>query len=111
MIRHAINLVASLALGATLAVGGVQLALSAVPAHGAPTVDSVFPRGLPHAPTEDECFARRCVWYAKSQGNGKGRSLILTRHRGEYLAKPISHRRARTLQAAWCKRPRVDCRY
>ena len=113
MIRHLVSILLSLALGISLAYVGLSAALSAVPAHGAETVtvDRVFPRGLPWAPSEDSCHARRCVWDAKHQGNGKGKSLILTRYRGEYLAKRISHRRAHRLQVAWCERPRVSCGY
>lgn len=89
----------------------LAMSLIAVPAAGdtSSTVDTVFPRGLPHAPSEDSCYSRRCVWDARHQGNGEGRSLILTRFRGDYLAKPISHRRAHRLQAAWCERPNVTC--
>lgn len=71
--------------------------------------DPVFPRGLPYAPSEDTCFAHRCVWDARHQGNGRGHSLILTEYRGEFIAHRISHRRAHRLQAAWCARPSVTC--
>ena len=71
--------------------------------------DHVFPRGLPYAPSEGECFTYRCVWDAKHQGNGRGQSMILTRWNGGYVAKPISHRRAHRLHAAYCDRANVTC--
>lgn len=71
--------------------------------------DHVFPRGLPYAPSEGECFTYRCVWDAKHQGNGRGHSLILTRHEGEFIAKRISHQRAHRLHAAYCDRANVTC--
>lgn len=72
--------------------------------------DPVFPRGLPHAYYEDACAGgKRCVWDGKHQGNGEGRSYILTRYDGDYLIKYISHRRAHRLQAAWCARKTVTC--
>lgn len=89
------------------------VALIAAPASaGSPapaSADAVFPRGLAHAPSEEECYTYRCVWDAKHQGNGKGHSLILTRFRGDYIAKRITHRRAHRLQTAYCARPRVNC--
>lgn len=75
------------------------------------TIDPVFPRGLPSAPSEDTCNGYRCVWDAQHQGNGRGYSLILTRYHGEYLAKRISHERAHRLQRAYCERPTVVCGY
>jgi len=73
-------------------------------------VDSVFPRGLPIAPTEDSCFAYRCVWDAVHQDNGRGLSMILTRYHGEFIPTEITHRRAHRLQAAYCARKSVECR-
>ena len=92
-------------------VGAVVLAVAAVgtvttEAHA----DPVFPKGLPYAPSEDGCYSYRCVWDARHQGNGEGHSLILTRHRGEYIAKRISHRRAHRLHVLYCARPNVTCR-
>ena len=89
---------------ATLVLSG---ALISAPAGAA---DPVFPRGLPHAPSEDACYGKRCVWDAKHQGNGRGKSLILTRSKGEYIGKVISHRRAHRLQQAYCDRQHVTCR-
>jgi hypothetical protein len=80
------------------------------PAAQAATVDPVFPRGLPMAPSEDSCYVYRCVWDGVHQGNGKGLSLILTRYHGEYIPKEIFHRRAHRLIAAYCARPHVTCR-
>jgi len=94
------TLLAALVAAATLAGGPAQ----------AVTVDPVFPRGLPMAPSEDSCYVHRCVWDAKHQGNGEGYSLILTRYHGDFIAKRITHRRAHRLQAAWCARKSVDCR-
>lgn len=91
----------------TLATLVLAATLTTTPASAAP--DPVFPRGLPHAYTEDGCYTKRCVWDAKHQGNGEGHSLILTRHDGDFIAKRITHRRAHRLQAAWCDRPNVDC--
>lgn len=71
--------------------------------------DYVFVHGLPIAPDEGECYTYRCVWDAKHQGNHRGQSMILTRWHGGYVARPISHRRAHRLQAAWCARPTVTC--
>lgn len=71
--------------------------------------DAVFPRGLPYAPSEGECYTYRCVWDAKRQGNGEGQSMILTRWQGGYVAKPITHRRAHRLHVAYCERPQVNC--
>ena len=87
----------------------LSLLLSVVMLASPTAADPVFPRGLPHAPSEDSCYAHRCVWDARHQGNGKGHSLILTEYRGEFLAKRITHRRAHRLQAAWCDRPNVTC--
>jgi len=84
------------------------LALIPTPAHAA-TLDPVFPRGLPAAPSEDSCYVHRCVWDGRHAGNGKGHSLILTEYRGDFLAKRITHRRAHRLIAAWCARPNVEC--
>jgi hypothetical protein len=71
--------------------------------------DHVFPRGLPAAPSEDSCYAHRCVWDAKHMGNGHGQSMILTEWRGGFIAQPIRHRRAHRLLDAWCARPSVGC--
>lgn len=71
--------------------------------------DRVFPRGLPWAPTDSECYTYRCVWDAKHQGNGRGLSLILTRFHGDYIPQEITHRRAHRLQAAYCARRDVTC--
>jgi len=71
--------------------------------------DYIFPRGLPHAPYDSECYSYRCVWDARHQGNGEGQSMLLTRWKGGFIAKPISHRRAHRLQAAYCERPKVTC--
>lgn len=86
-------------------------ALIASPAGAAPSkTDSVFPRGLPHAISEDGCAgAKRCVWDARHQGNGEGRSYILTRFKGDYLVAYVTHRRAHRLQSLWCQRPSVTC--
>lgn len=87
-------------------------ALLSSPVGAAPSkTDSVFPRGLPHAPSEDACYSHRCVWDARHQGNGEGHSLILTRFKGEYLVARITHRRAHRLQSLWCQRPSVNCDY
>lgn len=82
-----------------------------LPADGATSsrVDAVFPRGLPYAPTEDSCYSHRCVWNAKTQGNGEGSSFIMTEWHEDYLVQPISHKRARVLQASWCRRANVTC--
>jgi hypothetical protein len=72
--------------------------------------DPVFPRGLPYAPSEGECYTYRCVWDAKHQGNGEGQSMILTRWHGGYVGKPITHRRAHRLHTAYCERKNVTCR-
>jgi hypothetical protein len=98
---------AGLALVASL-VGAPAPALAATtdPVH----MDYLFPRGLPWAPTDSECYAYRCVWDAKHQGNGEGLSLILTRFHGDYVPKEITHRRAHRLQAAYCARRNVTCR-
>jgi hypothetical protein len=96
-------------------VAGVLAAvLLASPAGAAPSktdsVERVFPRGLPYALYEDECAGvKRCVWDARHQGNGEGRSYILTRFKGDYLVAYITHRRAHRLQALWCQRPSVTC--
>ena len=82
--------------------------LVSAPAQAA-TVDPVFPRGLPYAPSEGECYTYRCVWDAKHQGNGTGHSLILTRYEGDFIAKRITHHRAHRLQAAYCERKSVTC--
>jgi hypothetical protein len=86
--------------------------LVSTPAQAA-TVDSppdyLFPRGLPYAPNEGECYTYRCVWDAKHQGNGEGQSMILTRWKGGFIAMPITHRRAHRLQAAYCERRNVTC--
>ena len=95
------TLLAALVAAATLATGSAAQAA---------TVDPVFPRGLPYAPSEDSCYSYRCVWDAKHQGNGEGHSLILTRYKGEFIAKRITHRRAHRLHAAYCARPNVTCR-
>lgn len=97
-------------------VAGVLAAvLLASPAGAAPSKtdggEQVFPRGLPHAPSESECYSHRCVWDARHQGNGEGHSLILTRFKGEFLAARITHRRAHRLQSLWCDRPDVACGY
>jgi hypothetical protein len=93
--------------------GAVIVAVAAVgavttDAH-ASTPDPLFPRGLPYAPTDSECYTYRCVWDAKHQGNGQGLSLILTRYHGDYIPKEITHRRAHRLQALYCARPTVTC--
>lgn len=81
---------------------------SAAPEFGPPPL---FPNGLPKAINEDRCVegAKRCVWDAKHRGNGKGRSYILTRYRGEYLVFPIWHWEAHELIDTYCDRPRVAC--
>jgi hypothetical protein len=71
--------------------------------------DPVFPRGLPAAPSEDSCYAYRCVWDARHAGNGEGHSLILTRFHEDFIGKRITHRRAHRLLNAWCARPNVGC--
>ena len=96
-------------------VGAVALAIAAVgavttDAHAAPAPDPVFPRGLAYAPSEDSCYTYRCVWDGRHQGNGEGHSLILTRYKGEFIAKRITHRRAHRLHALYCARPNVTCR-
>lgn len=111
MLRHLLATLAGVLVPLVLAFGGIAILADKASAAESGHVDSVFPRGLPHAPTEDSCFTKRCVWDARHQGNGKGHSLILTRHKGEFLAKRISHRRAHRLQAAWCERPNVACGY
>lgn len=110
MLRHLIATLAAVFVPLALAFGGIAILADKASAETS-HVDSVFPRGLPHAPTEDSCFTKRCVWDARHQGNGKGHSLILTRHKGEFLATRISHRRAHVLQAAWCDRKNVACGY
>ena len=90
--------------------------LTASPAGAAPSktdgADHVFPRGLPHAISEDGCAGvARCVWDGRHQGNGEGRSYILTRFKGDYLVAYVTHRRAHRLQALWCQRPSVNCGY
>ena len=74
-------------------------------------IQSLFPRGMPWALTEDSCVpsAQHCVWDAKHRGNGRGQSIILTRYRGGWLMTPISHRDAHRLAANWCRRPQVQC--
>ena len=71
--------------------------------------DPVFPRGLPHAIAEDACVVgvHRCVWDAKHRGNRRGKSYILTRYRGDFLVKYVTHKRAHRLAKAWCQRPDV----
>ena len=90
-------------------------ALLSSPVGAAPSktdgADHVFPRGLPWAPSEDACYAHRCVWDARHQGNGEGHSVILTRFKGEFLVARITHRRAHRLQSLWCQRPQVACGY
>lgn len=93
----------------TLAFGGIAILADKAQAAPSSRVDPVFPRGLPYAPTEDSCFAKRCVWDAKHQGNGRGRSYILTEHRGDFLVKYITHKRAHRLHAAYCQRKNVTC--
>jgi hypothetical protein len=97
----------------TLIISSLAAVLLASPAGAAPSkTDSVFPRGLPYAISEDGCAAvKRCVWDGRHQGNGEGRSYILTRFHGEYLVAYIAHRRAHRLQALWCQRPSVNCGY
>lgn len=101
-----------------LVVSTLAAVLLASPAGAAPSktdgggsVERVFPRGLPWAPSEDACYSHRCVWDARHQGNGEGHSLILTEYRGEFLAQRITHRRAHRLQSLWCQRPQVSCGY
>lgn len=97
-----------------LVFGGIAiLADKAQAAPAAPSiqVDQVFPRGLPYAPTEDSCFTKRCVWDGKHQGDGRGRSYILTEHGGDFLVKHITHKRAHRLHAAYCERENVTCGY
>lgn len=79
--------------------------------HTTSTIQSLFPRGMPWALTEDSCVpnAQHCVWDAKHNGNGRGHSLILTKYRGGWLWTPISHWDAHRLQAKWCRRPQVSC--
>jgi hypothetical protein len=93
-----------------LAATVISLSLLAVPAHADAPPDRVFPRGLPYAPSKTECYAHRCVWDGRHQGNG-GRSFILTRWEGDYVVKRIKHRRAHRLHVAWCARPNVQCGY
>lgn len=83
--------------------------LTASPAGAAPSkTDSVFPRGLPHAISENGCAGvARCVW----DGGHQGRSYILTRFKGDYLVARVTHRRAYRLQSLWCQRPQVACGY
>ena len=75
--------------------------------------DPIFPRGLPWAEYEDACAVgvHRCVWDAKHRGNGQGKSYILTRYRGDFLVKYVTHRRAHRLAKAWCQRRDVACEY
>lgn len=96
----------------TLAAMVLAVAVVAAPASAGSNdspPDTVFPRGLPWAPSEGECYSYRCVWDAKHQGNGEGQSMLLTRWQGGYIAQPISHERAHRLQVAWCERPKVNC--
>lgn len=94
---------------------GLLLGFSGAPATSAQAssssalVDATFPRGLPWAYAEGECYSYRCVWNAKRQGNGEGSSLIMTRYEGDYLIQPISHKRARVLQRSFCQRDNVTC--
>ena len=86
------------------------------------SADALFPRGLPSADYQArECVPGvvRCVWDGK-HGNAKageghalrnGKSYILTRYRDGFMAKPIKHRRAHRLIAAYCARPSVACGY
>ena len=108
MLRHLIATLAAVFVPLALAFGGIAILADKASAETS-HVDSVFPRGLPYAPTEDSCYTKRCVWDARHQGNGKGHSLILTRHKGEFLATRISHRRAHRLHEAWCDREHVTC--
>ena len=91
------------------ALAGAALAV-APPAQADPP-DPVFVRGLPAAMVEGACVPGiyRCVWEAKERGNGKGRSLLITRYRRGWVAIPISHRRADRLTDAYCDRPNVTC--
>ena len=91
-----------------LAITVAALVLSGPAAATTAPADAVFPRGLPAAPSEGECYVYRCVWDARHQG-GDGQSMILTAWHGGYLARPITHRRAHRLQAAYCARPNVTC--
>lgn len=92
-----------------LVFGGIAILADKASAAPSSRVDPVFPRGLPYAPTEDSCFTKRCVWDAKHQGNGRGRSYILTEHRGDFLVRYITHKRAHRLHAAYCERKNVTC--
>lgn len=88
------------------------LLLAPSAAHAKPRgVDPVFPRGLPHAISKKSCVTGvgRCVWDARHQGRGK--SAIITRYRGGFIVKRISHKRAHRLQSAWCARTSVSCGY
>lgn len=107
-----ILLTAVLALSALLVTGPAEGASepAGASARTAPApADRVFPRGLPAAPSEDSCYAYRCVWDARHAGNGRGHSLILTRFHGDFIGKRITHRRAHRLINAWCARPNVGC--
>ncbi len=114
MMRHVAAAFLAVALLIGTLVAGIAYVFPTLPANGATAdrtvlVDATFPRGLPHAYAEGECFSYRCVWNARKQGNGEGSSLILTRWHGDYLVQPISHKRARVLQASWCRRANVTC--
>lgn len=97
---------------AAVALAVLATLLPQTPASAA-KVDPVFPRGLPHAITEDACVegVYRCVWDARHRGNGRGKSYILTRYRGDFLVKYVKHKRAHRIAKAWCARPDVACGY
>lgn len=91
---------------------GALLALPSGAAAAPSKTDNVFPRGLAYAISEDACAGiKRCVWDGRHQGNGEGRSYILTRFEGDYLVAYITHRRAHRLHRLWCQRPSVNCDY
>ena len=104
MIRYLACALAAVSCAIASAVMLVAFVVSASPASGASHA-----RGLPAAVTEDSCASgvARCVWDARHRGNGIGRSFILVRGDVRY----VTHQRAHRLVAAWCARPRVDCRY
>lgn len=57
MLRHLIATLAAVFVPLALAFGGIAIIVDKVSAETS-HVDSVFPRGLPHAPTEDSSRVR-----------------------------------------------------
>lgn len=90
------------------------LALGVAPLTATPSQAATYPKGLPSAVVEDACAfgVSRCVWDARHQGNGRGKSYILSRPAGsrrDYTVRYVTHKRAHTLVARYCKRPDVAC--